>query len=95
MKNKSDYIDFQDWHAQKMKNPKFRKIFEEMAPQYMLLHQILRARIAKKMSQKDLADLVGTKQSAISRLESPSANPSLRLVRKVARALDTEITVVF
>ena len=45
------------------------------------------------MSQKDLAVRVGTKQSAISRLESGNSNPSIQFLDKVAKALDGQLQI--
>jgi len=46
------------------------------------------------LSQKELAQIVGTSQQQISRLESPSyEGHSLSMLRRVAEALDAELHV--
>jgi transcriptional regulator with XRE-family HTH domain len=47
----------------------------------------------KGLSQGELAEKIGTKQSASSRLESGKYNPSLSFLHKVADALDTTLKV--
>ena len=44
------------------------------------------------MTQKQLAEKVGTKQSSIARLESGNYNPSLQFLQKVANALGKQLT---
>lgn len=46
------------------------------------------------MSQADLADKINSGQAVISRLEGLNSKPSLSLLTKVAKALDTKITLV-
>ena len=45
--------------------------------------------------QKELAEKIGTKQSAISRLENGDYNPSVELLSKIAEALDKELVIKF
>ena len=45
------------------------------------------------MTQSELAKLVGTQKSNISRLESGNYNPSLDFLIKVARSLGKEISI--
>ena len=56
---------------------------------------IIERRLAKGLTQSDLAKKLGTKQSAIARLESGNYNPSLAFLNKVATALDTKLKVTF
>ncbi|GHU30983.1 hypothetical protein FACS1894172_05110 [Spirochaetia bacterium] len=51
------------------------------------------ARKEKNLTQKDLAVLVGTRQSNISRLESGNYNPSLEFLNKIAIAMGKELEV--
>lgn len=56
----------------------------------------LRALREKKgLSQRELAELVGTTQSAIARLEGGRISPSLPTLDRIAAALGAEVTVTF
>lgn len=55
---------------QLLKNPEIRKEYDALGPEFALVEAIIKKRLAKGMSQAALARKVGTKQSAIARLES-------------------------
>ena len=57
--------------------------------------EVLRLRLAKGWSQSELARRVGTKQANISKLENGLGNPTLDFLRRVAKALDTDLSVRF
>ena len=56
-----------------------------------VISRIIQARIAKKLTQAQLAKLLNTHRSNISRLESGGHNPSLDFLLRVAAALDMEL----
>ncbi len=61
-----------------------------------IAEQIYNLRIQLGLSQKQLADLVGTTQSAISRLEDADYNGhSLAMLRKIGLALHQRVQVQF
>ncbi len=62
-------------------------------PRQEIARQIKEVRKAEGMTQEHLAELVGTKKSNISRLESGRYNPSLDFLVKVASGLGREISV--
>ena len=76
-------------------NPEFREAYEDLEPEYQLVRSIIKQRTMKNMTQAELARKVGTRQSAIARLESGMYNPSLRFLKKIARALDASIVISF
>ncbi|WP_338832839.1 Antitoxin HigA1 [Moorella humiferrea] len=86
-------MKWEEFKEQLMKNPAFRKEYEDLEPEYQLVRSIIQQRIAKGMTQAELAKRVGTRQSAIARLESGRYNPSLRFLKKVAKALDAKLEV--
>ena len=58
--------------------------------------QIVRLREAAGLSQRELAERIGTTQQQICRLESASyEGHSLRMLRRVAEALKAQVRVVF
>ncbi|MDP8911804.1 MAG: helix-turn-helix domain-containing protein [Actinomycetota bacterium] len=54
---------------------------------------VARRRVQQGLSQKDLAALVGTTQSAIARLERGGRPPRIDTLLKIADALDCDLAV--
>jgi len=86
-------ITFSKFKKGLLKDPELRKLYDDSAAEYELMASIIEKRLAKGLTQSDLAQKVGTKQSAIARLESGHYNPSLAFLRKVAQALDAQLVV--
>jgi predicted transcriptional regulator len=76
-----------------LKNKNVRKEYELMEAEYKIIEEIIIARREKNLTQKGLAELIGTKQSNISRLESGNYNPSLNFLQKVATAMGKKLEV--
>lgn len=93
MKNKPKTISVAELKSKLMKNKDFRIEYESQVPEYQIACQIIEARIKKNMSQVELADKIHSGQAVISRLESLNSKPSLSLLIKVAKALDTKINL--
>lgn len=55
--------------------------------------QVRWIRHERKLSQGDLAQMVGVTQQAIAKLEDPDANPTLATLRKVANALGMQVSL--
>ncbi|MBE3584988.1 MAG: helix-turn-helix transcriptional regulator [Thermoanaerobacter sp.] len=86
-------MKWSDFKNEQMEDPAFRQAYEELEPEYQLIRAIIKQRKLKGMTQAELARRAGTRQSAIARLESGTYNPSLRFLKKVAKALDAKIEV--
>lgn len=93
MNKKIKLISANEFHRDLMKNPKFRSEYERLETEYQIASQIIEARLKKKMTQEDLAEKANTAQAVISRLEGMNSRPSVSLLKKVARALDTRISL--
>ena len=88
-------MDFETHKKLLMKNPKFRRAYEESQVEYEIARAIIRARIEKGLTQKQLAEKLNTKQSVISRVESANTTPSLSFLKRLAQALNTSLQVQF
>ena len=62
-------------------------------PAETLQAQLIALRLKRGLTQTQLARRVGTRQSAISRLEAPGYTPSFAMLEKVAAALGARIEV--
>jgi transcriptional regulator with XRE-family HTH domain len=58
-----------------------------------IAEQVAERRKASGLSQKELAELTGTTQSAIARLESGGRPPRIDTLLGIAEALDCDLTV--
>ena len=78
-----------------LKDPEFAKEFKALEPEYEIVKQLIRSRSELNLTQKELADKIGIKQSNISRLESGEYNPTLGFLKKVASGLGKELHIEF
>lgn len=76
-----------------LQDAEFKYEYERLKPRYEVISQIIEARSEKNLTQEELAKMVGTQKSNISRLESGTYNPSLDFLIKVAKCLGKEIRV--
>ncbi len=85
-----------DTYKQKLlKDPEFKKLYEESQPEFEIAKAIIRARIENKITQKELAEKMNTTQSVISRVEQGKTSPSISLLKRLAAALNTTLQVQF
>lgn len=84
---------FREDLAERHKDPKFRKAWEESEVDYLLAKKVIEMRLKRKLSQRDLAKKVQTSQAQIARIEGMDANPSLNTLKRIAKALDTKLQV--
>ena len=78
-----------------LQDPEVKKEYDALSPIYEIQEELIKLRNEKGLNQKQLAELIGTKQSAISRLESGNYNPSVQLLSKLAEAFNKELHIVF
>ncbi len=76
-----------------LKDPAFKKVYDDLGPEFALIEKIIEKRINEGLTQAKLAKRIGTKQSAISRFESGASNPTLAFMRKIASGLDAKIKI--
>ena len=89
------HLDFNEFLKESLKNPKIKAEYDRLQPEFAVISAIIRARAEKGLTQKQLAKKLGTKQSAIARLESGRANPSVAFLKKLAEALDSNLQIKF
>lgn len=78
-----------------LKDPAFRKAWEESEAEYQVSRALIAARIKGKISQQELAKRANTTQAVISRIENMTGNPSIGLLQKIAQALNLKVKIQF
>jgi transcriptional regulator with XRE-family HTH domain len=69
--------------------------FDELSDEYALLDEFLKARTEQGLTQAQVAEKIGTTQSAVARMESGRGkhSPSLATLTKYAEALGCKLEV--
>lgn len=86
---------FESYLKKQLKSTSFKKEWDTSELQYRIGREIIRLRLERNVSQRELARKAKTTQAVISRIESMSENPSLKLVDKIAAALGKRLVISF
>lgn len=82
-----------DLKTRLMASPKFASEYAEADAEYAVIEALVQARTDARLSQSELAERLGTTQSAVARLESGRISPSLSTLRRYADATGTLLKV--
>lgn len=76
-------------------NAEVKAEYEKLGDEYALLDEFLKARAAQGLTQAQVAQKIGTTQSAVARMESGSGkhSPSLATLSRYAEALGCKLEV--
>ncbi|KKS64782.1 transcriptional regulator [Candidatus Daviesbacteria bacterium RIFCSPLOWO2_01_FULL_43_38] len=85
--------NWKDVKKELLKDPEVKKAYDALELEFSIIEQVIQKRLEKGLSQKQLAEKIGTKQSAIARLEGGTTNPSVAFLAKVAKALGSKLQV--
>lgn len=81
---------FDEWR----KDPEFMKEYDALEEEFARANMVIGARTHADLSQAELAERMGTSQSAIARLESGRVKPSTRTLEKLAAATGMKLRIV-
>ena len=85
-------MDFLDGYiAKSLKDPEFKKEWERSELEYTIARNVLLRRKKMGLSQHQLAALMKTKQSVISRIETGHQNTTIKTLQSVASVLRTDV----
>lgn len=91
--DKFDPVSFEDFKKELLKDPEVKKGYDALELEFSIVEQVIQKRLDRGLSQKQLAEKIGTKQSAISRLEGGNIRPSIAFLEKVAKALGSKLQI--
>ena len=75
--------------------PGVKAAYDDLADEFAFLDEVLKARSGAGLTQAEVAERMGTTQSAVARLESaaPKHSPSIATLQKYAKALGYRVEV--
>lgn len=88
-------MNFEEHLQELLQDPEFKRQWEEDEPEREILYAIAELRGRRRLTQTELAELTGIKQSEISKLENGKANPTLETLQKIAKGLGMRLELKF
>ena len=77
--------------ARMLTNPEVQREYDALEAEFEIAAELIRARARAGLSQAELAERVGTSQSAIARLESGRTLPSAKTLLRFAEATGSKV----
>jgi len=81
----------EDKHKELLNDPEYKKAYAELEEEFLIAKALIEARKSAKLTQKQVADRMGTTQSVVARMESGKPLPSLKSVARYAAAVNSKI----
>ena len=85
--------NWQELKKEILSDPEAQKAYDDLEFEFSLYRLIIEKRIKEGLTQKELAERMGTKQTAISRFESGNYNPTLSFLKKLTEALGVKLEI--
>lgn len=87
--------NYKDYLNEQLQNEEFKEEWEAIEPEFSIIQAMIDARKNAGMTQKELAEKTGIAQGDISKLESGSANPSLKTLQRLAAGMGMRLKLEF
>ena len=87
--------DLRKYLEKQLQNPEFRAEHERTKAEYEVIRALVAARIEENITQKQLAERSGVRQSNISRIENGTCSPTISTLESLARGLNKKLVISF
>ena len=86
---------FDTFLEEQMKDPDFNNEFENLQPEVDVIRAIVDTRTSQNLTQKQLSERTGINQADISKLENGTRNPTLNMLKRLAKGMNMELKIEF
>ena len=87
--------DFRNHLNRQLQNSEFAAEYEQLRPEYEAIRAVIAARIENNITQGELAQRTGIRQSNISRIESGTVSPTIETLARLASGLGKTLKIEF
>ncbi len=87
--------DLRKYLEKQMQDPAFLAEHEATRTEFEVARALIEARLSSNMTQKELAERSGIRQSNISRIENGTCSPTIATLQSLARGLGKKLSVSF
>ena len=87
MKGETKMNSFKEFKKDMLENPEVREEYEVLEPEFNIIQAMIDARKEQNLTQKELSERTGITQADISRIENGTRNPSLEMLKRLAKGM--------
>ena len=91
MKGDCKMSSYQEFRKELLENPEVKAEYDSLEPEFNIIQAMIDARKNLNITQKELSEKTGITQADISRIESGTRNPSLEMVKRLAKGLGMQL----
>jgi DNA-binding XRE family transcriptional regulator len=92
---KRTWLRFDDYLEKRLADPAFRAAYEAQEKDLAVIKALLEFRKQQAVTQEELAQRSGMRQSAIARFETVGSNPTIKSLFRLADALNARLEIKF
>jgi DNA-binding XRE family transcriptional regulator len=85
--------DFNRYLNEQLENPDFKKEWDENQLEYDIMKMLVMARCEENLTQQQLAERSGVRQSNISRIENGACVPNILTLQALAKGLGKHLKI--
>lgn len=87
--------DFPAFKRDLLKDPEVLAEYEALKPEYKVIKALVGARLEQNLTQEQLAERTGFRQSNISHIESGNCSPTIVTLRQLANGMGKKLHIEF
>ena len=87
--------DLKKYLDKQLAYPAFAEEYEKQRPEYEAIRAMIAARLDSNMTQKELAEKTGIRQSNLSRIENGTCSPTVETLSRIAAGLGKQLKIEF
>lgn len=87
--------NFEKFKAELLNDEEVKAEYDALEPEFDIIQALIDARKKQNITQKELSNRTGITQADISRIENGTRNPSLEMVKRLAKGLGMRLKLEF
>lgn len=87
--------NFKEFKNKMLSDPEVREEYDALEAEFDIIQAMIDARKNQHITQKELSERTGITQADISRIEKGTRNPSLEMVKRLAKGLGMRLKVEY
>lgn len=86
---------WKDFKQELLRAPAFRKVYEELEPEFQAARAVIALRAARGLTQGEMAARAQIQRPVLSRIEGAKAMPTIPTLKRLAAALNARVEIRF